>query len=203
MSPKGRKSIVRVFPFNFRAFLPALALFVVVVLASASATAQRFGAAGQAPSAAKPATGQPQGQGTPRPGSSQRTTSAEDFLRGRFEPFWKDEAQRKEIGLSDNQVRDISRLFDNRVKLVTPYWEELQKQSAELDRLFRERTADDTVFAIQVSRVEALRSKVNETRTLMLYQVYKRLTPPQYQKLQEIRDRQMGRRGGAPLGRSW
>jgi hypothetical protein len=68
----------------------------------------------------------------------------------------------------------------------------------------RERTVDVSVFELQVVRLESLRSKLNEARTVMFYRINKMLDPTQIQKLSEIRDRRRGGRGGgSPSPRSW
>jgi hypothetical protein len=43
--------------------------------------------------------------------------------------------------------------------------------------------------------VEWLRSQLNESRLMMLYRMYRELTPDQYHKLQEISDRMSRDRG--------
>jgi Spy/CpxP family protein refolding chaperone len=132
---------------------------------------------------------------SPRP-----TPGAEQFLGW---DWWKDESVRKEMNLTDAQVRTIAQIFDRRVREVTPFYDEFRKQLAELDRLTQERVVDEAAYAVQVSRTEALRSKLNETRAVMLYTIYKRLDPAQYQKLRDIRDRRRGGRGNAPASRPW
>jgi Spy/CpxP family protein refolding chaperone len=141
---------------------------------------------GQAPPAS--AGQQPQGQRQP--------PTAEQFM-GRSQ-WWKDDAIKKEMKLTDMQVRQISAIFDGRVKSITPWYEDWLKQTAELDRMARERTVDVSTFEIQASHVETLRSRLNETRTVMLYRIYRVLDPGQYQILQDIRDRGGRGRGGAP-----
>ena len=51
-------------------------------------------------------------------------------------------------------------------------------------RLTRERLVDESTYSLQVARVEALRRRLNESRTVMLYRIYQELTPEQYKKLQ-------------------
>ncbi len=113
--------------------------------------------------------------------------------------WWKDEAVKKELGLTPKQVRDISRIFDTRVREMKPVDDEYQKQRAEQDKLAKERTVDVAVFAIQVGRVEALRTELFKSRSVMFYAISRQLTPEQHAKLSEIRDRRFaGRRGGGP-----
>jgi len=131
-----------------------------------------------------------------QPQSQRQPPTAEEFM-GRSQ-WWKDEAIKKEMKLTDAQVRQIGQTFDSRVRYITPWFEDYNKQIAELDRMVRERTVDVTTYEIQVNRVEALRSRLNETRQVMLYRFYKMLDPAQYQVLQTIRDRGGRGRGGAP-----
>jgi Spy/CpxP family protein refolding chaperone len=151
-----------------------------------------------------PSTGRsqtPPAPGTPQTGQHQQP-SAEQYLT-RFD-WWKDDAVKKEMKLTDRQAQNIARIFDSRVKEVTPIFEDFQKEIGELDRMTQERTADVAAYALQVSRAEFLRSKLNETRAVMLYTIYRQLDPAQYQKLREIQERRRsGRGGGAPSPRTW
>ena len=142
----------------------------------------------------------PPGQGSAQPPQSQRAPSAERFLGS---PWWKDEKVQKELSLTPRQVQRINGIFESRVRQITPFHNDYLKQLAELDRMTIERVVDEPTYTIQVGRVEALRSKLSETRTVMLYRFYRELDPTQYQKLSEMWDR--GRRGlgGAPSPRTW
>ena len=60
----------------------------------------------------------------------------------------------------------------------------------------KERTVDVATYSIQVNRVEALRTELFKTRSVMLYEFYRMLSPEQYVKFQEIRERRRSGRGG-------
>jgi len=173
--------------FGYRAGDPA---------AAQAQTQQSTGGRGTAPvQSPKPASqtqaGQP--QTGPRP-----TPSPEQFLD---QGWWNDDAIKKELKLTDMQVRQITQIFDRRVREVTPTYDEYRKQRAELDRMTAERTVDEATYAVQVGRTQYLLSKLNETRAVMLYTIYRRLDPKQYEQLRVIRDRRFGRGGGSPTGR--
>ena len=113
--------------------------------------------------------------------------------------WWKDEAVKKELALTPKQVRDISRIFDTRVREMKPVDDEYQKQWAEQNKMAKDRTVDVAVFAIQVGRVEALRTELFKSRSVMFYAISRQLTSEQHTKLGEIRERRSaGRRGGGP-----
>jgi hypothetical protein len=103
--------------------------------------------------------------------------------------WWLDADVKRELGLSDQKAQRIDEMFQNRQKLLTPMASDFLKEKAVLDRMTAERTADDGTYALQVWRVEALRSKLNESRLMMLYRIYRELQPDQYKKLQVMSDR--------------
>ena len=143
-----------------------------------------------------PATSGQSGQGGQR-----QPPSAEQFLGW---DWWKDDAVRKEMKLTDSQVRNITQIFNSRVQYIKPFYDEYSKQLAELDKMSQERTVEVSVFEMQVNRVESLRAKLNETRIVMLYRINRMLDPTQSQKLREIRDRRRsGRGGGSSTPRTW
>lgn len=101
--------------------------------------------------------------------------------------------------MTDRQARDITRIYENRVRELKPISEEVDRRRAELDKMARERTADVATFAIHVSGYEALRSELYKTRTVMFYAISRILSAEQNEKLRQIRDRRRsGRGGGGP-----
>ena len=203
------------FPPRFSRFVPAISLMALVLMVQTVGSEQRYGGGGhsqpgqaaargtvQATQTAPPAI-QGQGGQTP-PGGQRPQPNAEQFMTPRFD-WWKDEAIKKEVRLTDQQVRRIQNIIESRVKQITPTYEEYRKQVALLDQTIKDRTADLATFEVQVGRVEFLRSKVNETRTIMLYRILRELDPAQHQKLREILDRPRSGRGGGgvPPRRSW
>jgi Spy/CpxP family protein refolding chaperone len=103
--------------------------------------------------------------------------------------WWQDADVKRELALTDEKAQRIDQIFQGRQKLLTPMASDFLKEKAVLDRMTAERTADDGTYALQVWRVEALRSKLNESRLMMLYRIYRELQPDQYKKLQAISDR--------------
>ena len=168
-----------------------LVIGTLCLIASGPGFAQRLG--GSAP------------QSNPSKTSQQPTTPAPASQRppqqGRSDQFvpwewWKDDVVKKELALTDSQARSITRLYEERARQMKPHSDEFQKQLEELDKMTRERTVDVATYSIQVTRVEALRTELSKTRTVMLYSIYRMLTPEQYQKLRQIRDQRRSGRGG-------
>jgi Spy/CpxP family protein refolding chaperone len=137
----------------------------------------------------------PQQTPTPAPAQGPRSPATNRPDQFAWE-WWKDEAVKKELKLTDAQVRSITRIYESRVRELKPISDELQKQWAELEKMTKERTVEVAVYSIQVNRAEALRTELNKTRSVMLYSIYRMLTPEQYEKVREIRDRRRAARGG-------
>src|SRR5262245_43766226 len=98
------------------------------------------------PQTTSPTTSKPNPQqGTAPRGGGQGANQGAPAGPGRGGPrsWWRDEAIRKEVGLREDQVKQLEKLYEDRSKsaqtqLLT---EEMEKQSAELDRLMNDRNA--------------------------------------------------------------
>jgi len=100
--------------------------------------------------------------------------------------WWKDEAVCKELSLSTAQSDKIDQIWESTVPSIRAAHSEMEGLEAELSRLIRENTADEKVVALQIDRVEALRSQINKARSLMLYRMHRELSPKQHETLRKI-----------------
>jgi Spy/CpxP family protein refolding chaperone len=142
-----------------------------------------------------------QGGGT-QPGASPGRATGQQGRGGgsMLWEWWNDAEVQKELGLAPDKVRKITDIYAARTAQTTPLREEFTREMAELDQITRARTVDETAYAVKVAKVEFLRSELNKSRTVMLYRLFRELSPEQYRKLQDIRDRrdQNRGRGGSP-----
>lgn len=106
--------------------------------------------------------------------------------------FWKDPAIIKEIGLTAEQAQQIDKLWSERSKEMAGRVTELHKQDAELKRMIAARSVSADVVALQIDRVEAQRTMLYKSRTVMLYRMSLVLTPDQNKAMQTIWDRLFG-----------
>jgi hypothetical protein len=119
----------------------------------------------------------------------------------RSQNWWEDANFRKELGLSDATAKRIANIYESRERDVMPYLDELTKEGAVLEKMAKERTVPGFTFATQAAKVWALRTKLDETRPVMIYRMSLELTPEQLQKLdQRNRSRRPGG-GGSDGGR--
>jgi Spy/CpxP family protein refolding chaperone len=157
-----------------------------------------------APTTCQAPTAAPQGQGrgdrgggnpTPTPGGGSPNQGGGG---GRGGPggsggpgfcWWHDESIKKEIGLRDDQIRRIDALYERRAKDMAPFLQELSKEYDTLQQMTRERTVEDSTFAVQISKWSSLDQRIRDSRLLMNYRAYRVLDPEQYKKLQAYMDK--------------
>ena len=140
---------------------------------------------GTSPLAAQEPADQQQAQG-------QRQSQPDNQDR-RF--WWRHPETMKEIGLTSRQAEKIEKIWQARLPGIRELEKQLDIVRAEFDRLIKENKAEEQVIALQIDRVEALRSQINKSRHLMLYRMHQVLTPEQYQKLTNLLERRRKEHG--------
>jgi Spy/CpxP family protein refolding chaperone len=104
--------------------------------------------------------------------------------------WWKSEDTRRELGLTADQSARIDRLWQTTRPELRMEWEELERFESKLSMLIK-KDADEAALARQIDRVETARANANKTRSLMLVQMMKVLTPDQRTRLSAMHDRYM------------
>jgi Spy/CpxP family protein refolding chaperone len=103
-------------------------------------------------------------------------------------PWWKSEPFKKELGLSADQSGRIDKIWETTRPELRGEWDELSKLEAKLSHLIQ-RDADEALLSRQIDRVESARANANKTRSLMLVQMLKVLTPDQRVRFKTLHDR--------------
>jgi Spy/CpxP family protein refolding chaperone len=104
-------------------------------------------------------------------------------------PFWKDPAVIKEISLTPDQAKRIESIWTKREQEMHGVVTEHRKQQAELERLVAERKVGPDVIGLQVDRVEAQRTTLNKSWTVMMYRFSLIMTPEQNAALKAYSER--------------
>jgi Spy/CpxP family protein refolding chaperone len=107
----------------------------------------------------------------------------------------------RDLALVPDQVARIEQVF-------TATWPALHRAKTELDGLEQELSAliasadaDEPRVAAQIERVEAARSDLGRTRSMMLYRMYRVLTPGQRVTLTSLHQQWERERHAAASGR--
>ena len=107
--------------------------------------------------------------------------------------WWKTEPFKRDLGLTADQSTRIDKIWEaNRLELRQE-WELLTKLEEKLSNLIQ-KDADEATLSRQIDRVETARATANKTRSLMLVQMMKILTPDQRVRFKAIHDRWLAER---------
>jgi Spy/CpxP family protein refolding chaperone len=104
--------------------------------------------------------------------------------------WWKSEDSRRELGLTADQSARIDQIWQTTRPELRAEWDELERLESKLSMLIK-KDADEASLARQIDRVETARANANKTRSLMLVQMMKVLTPDQRTRLGLMHDRYM------------
>lgn len=115
------------------------------------------------------------------------------------QPFvwWKSEEFKRDLALSADQIARIDKLWETARLELRQEWDELSKLEEKFSRMLRN-DAEEAVLARQIDRVETARANTNKTRSLMLVQMRKVLTPDQRVRLDAIHARWVQEQGLLP-----
>ena len=105
--------------------------------------------------------------------------------------WWRDAQYQKNLGLTYDQVNRVENIFQAALPELRKGRDELDRHEAELSRLI-EMNADEAVVVRQIDKVEAIRSRLDKSRQLLLLHFRQVLTPEQRIKLKEALDRDRG-----------
>ena len=145
------------------------------------------------------ATGQrPTAQSPQKSDKSQSDKQASGRERKKF---WIDPELRAELGITDQQSKDLEQVWQRTFAQRRELNERLDKADAILQKMLLE-AGDEAALIAQLDKVEAARSEANKARVLVLYRMNKLLTQEQRAKLdakaKAMRERDGRRGGGGP-----
>lgn len=122
--------------------------------------------------------------------AEQKPAPAPPFGQRQPAPFawWKSERSRTELGLTADQSARIDSIWETTRPELRSEWDELTRLEQKLSRLLQN-DAPEAALARQIDRVETARANANKTRSLMLVQMMKVLTPAQRTRLSALHDR--------------
>ena len=116
--------------------------------------------------------------------------------------WWQSPVCKSRVGLTEAQTVEIERIFQSVRDELRAEKAELEKQEAALSRLLAESNGDEAVVVRTVDRVEAARSALAKTRTLMLYRMHRLLSPEQRARLEAFERDQARSMETPPPGQS-
>ena len=110
--------------------------------------------------------------------------------------WWQSETFKRELGLTADQSAKIEGIFQKTVPVLRQEKDALDRAQADFNQMIE--ASDDAQVMAQVGVVEAARSELNKSRTMMLLRMRRVLTPDQRVKFVMLQQqtRNHGRSGG-------
>ena len=110
--------------------------------------------------------------------------------------WWQSDTFTRELGLTTDQSSKIEAIFQATVPVLRRQKDALDKAEADFNQMIE--ASDDAQVMAQVGVVEAARSELNKSRTMMLLRMRRVLTPDQRVKFVMLQQqtRNHGRSGG-------
>jgi len=113
--------------------------------------------------------------------------------------WWQSETFRRELGLSQDQSTKIEAIFQKTLPALRQQKDALDKSEADFNQMIE--ASDDAQVMAQVTVVEAARSELNKSRTMMLLRMRRVLTPDQRVKFVMLQQQTRHGRPGDNPGR--
>lgn len=106
--------------------------------------------------------------------------------QARSHKWWQADRFKADLGLTPQQSAAIEEVFQASLPRLRAAKKALDREEAELSTLIGAEQADESRVFTQIDRVEASRSELSKTRTLMLFRMRRILTPEQRVKLNTL-----------------
>ena len=112
--------------------------------------------------------------------------------------WWQSGEVQAEIGLTEEQETDLEAIFQAIRPKLRELMQRLEREEDELTRIMHAMQAEEWEVALQIDKVEAARSALSKTRTLMLYRMHRTLTAEQLEALHAMWERRRSSRQRSP-----
>ncbi|TMA89916.1 MAG: periplasmic heavy metal sensor [Deltaproteobacteria bacterium] len=101
--------------------------------------------------------------------------------------FWKKSDVRKELHLTDDEVRNFDRIFARDQNKLKDLKADVEKRREDLDAMLVADKVDDKQVLDQVDVLEQARARLGKARAMMVLEMRSVLTPEQRTKLAQLR----------------
>ena len=103
--------------------------------------------------------------------------------------WWQSEEFQRELSLTTDQIARIEQIFQESLPALKAGKKDLDRLDGELSALIAEADASEAQVLRLIDQVEASRSALGRTRSLMLFRMHRVLTPEQRVKLTALHDK--------------
>lgn len=124
-----------------------------------------------------------------------------DGARPKSHKWWSAEDSKSEFGITPAQSRELEGIFQSFLPTLKSSKQDIDRYQREVSRLLSEASASEVVVLQAIDRLEAAQSGLSRTRTLMLFRMYRVLSPEQREKVKQFHERQAQETGSTSARR--
>ena len=112
--------------------------------------------------------------------------------------WWQSDEVTTLLDLSGEQAASLDRIYRRTLPKMHESYRRMNAEERTLSRMIANMQVEETDVTRQIDRVEAARSELSKTRTLMVFRMYRVLDPTQRSALKEWMDVKPDRRRSGP-----
>lgn len=114
------------------------------------------------------------------------TTAQEGTKRHKW---WRGDEARQDFGINEQQSKDLEAIFQQTLPMLKAKKADVDREEKVLSTLMaKASTSNESAVVQAVEKVEAARSSLSRTFTMMQYRMFRLLTPEQRAKVQAYHD---------------
>jgi Spy/CpxP family protein refolding chaperone len=125
--------------------------------------------------------------------------------QGQHQPrphWWSDPQLRQQLAVTDLQSKQVEEIWQKTLPELRKFRDQLMSLDEQVSKMVQDGAPEASVIAL-VEQTENTRAQANKARTVMIYRMFKLLTPDQRAKVAAMYpvhpdDHRDGRRGGGP-----
>jgi Spy/CpxP family protein refolding chaperone len=111
--------------------------------------------------------------------------------------WWRSEELRAQFAITDAQSNELDRIFHTFYASLKSGMEDVDRYHKDVSRIMSEASASEVDVLHSIDKLEAAKASLARTRMLMLYRMYRVLTPDQREKVKKYQE-QKDAAAGAP-----
>jgi Spy/CpxP family protein refolding chaperone len=102
--------------------------------------------------------------------------------------WWRSDEMRAEFGITDAQSVELERIFQSFVAALKSGMMDVDRYQKDVSKLMAEPSASEVDVIQAINRLEAAKADLGRTRSLMLFRMYRVLSPEQREKVKKFHE---------------
>ena len=112
--------------------------------------------------------------------------------------WWRSDEMRAEFGISDAQSIEIEKIFQSFYGALKSGMEDVDTNQQKVSKMLADASASEVDVIAAIDRLEGAKAGLGRTRNLMLYRMYRVLTPEQRAKVKKFQEQKDAAAGAPP-----